>query len=275
MPELPEVETIARRLRGGCGSEPPLIGREILDVQIRHPAPVARPGPKAARARMIGCAFREISRRGKFIVCRLTRGFLLIHLRMSGDLQLLPSAAEARKHDHIIWRLDGEWDLRFHDPRRFGRMWAVDDPAEILDGLGPEPLSAGFTAARLRAMLGARRRLLKPLLLDQTFIAGIGNIYADESLHRARLHPLRRSDSLRSEESDRLRRGIRAALRVGIARNGASIDWAYRGGEFQHSFRVYGREGEPCARCGVKIRRIIVGQRSTYFCPVCQPRRRR
>ena len=273
MPELPEVETIARRLCGGCGDEPPLPGRTILAVRIRHPKPVARPGPAAARRRMVGKTFLSVSRRGKFVVCRLSRGCLLIHLRMSGDLELFPSGGKPRKHDHIIWRLDGGWDLRFHDPRRFGRIWAVDDPAEVLGSLGPEPLEEDFTAGRVRKMLGARRRQLKPLLLDQTFIAGIGNIYADESLFRARLHPLRRSDALNREEIGRLLRGIRSALRTGLAMNGASIDWAYRGGEFQNSFRVYGREGEACLRCGAKIRRITVGQRSTYFCPVCQRRK--
>ena len=270
MPELPEVETIARRLRAGCGAEPSLVGRLIRSVEIRHPKPVAFPDPAAARERMRGRSIEDISRRGKFLVCRLSEGYLLIHLRMSGDLQLFPSAEQPRKHDHVVWRLDNGWDLRFHDPRRFGRIWLVDRPEDVLAGLGPEPLEPGFAARRLEEMLGAKRRLLKPLLLDQSFIAGIGNIYADESLHRARLHPLRRSDSLSRDEVVRLRNGIRAALRVGIAQDGASIDWVYRGGEFQNHFRAYGREGEPCGNCGSKIRRITVGQRSTYFCPKCQ-----
>jgi formamidopyrimidine-DNA glycosylase len=270
MPELPEVETIARRLRAGCGPEPALTGRAILSVEIRHPKPIADPTPEEARRRMTGRRFVEISRRGKFLVCRLSQDFLLIHLRMSGDLQLFPAADPLRKHDHVVWHLNGGWDLRFHDPRRFGRIWVVDSPERVLAALGPEPLAREFTAAVLYAKLQGKRRLLKPLLLDQTFIAGIGNIYADESLHRARLHPLRCSDSLRKGEAARLWRGIRAALRIGIAQDGASIDWAYRGGEFQNSFRVYGREGEPCPACGAKIRRIAVGQRSTYYCPRCQ-----
>jgi formamidopyrimidine-DNA glycosylase len=273
MPELPEVETIARRLRTGCGGEPPLPGRRILDVEIRHPIPIAFPDPRAARERMRGRTFREISRRGKFLVCRLSQGYVLMHLRMSGDLQMFPGGEPPRKHDHVVWHLSGGWDLRFHDPRRFGRIWSVDSPEEVLGGLGPEPLEPEFTAEKLAAMLRARRRLLKPLLLDQTFIAGIGNIYADEALHRAGLHPLRRSDTLGMEEAARLRRGIRAALRVGIAQDGASIDWVYRGGEFQNHFRVYGREGEPCGKCGTKIRRIVVGQRSTHYCPRCQRRK--
>jgi formamidopyrimidine-DNA glycosylase len=273
MPELPEVETIARRLRAGCGGEPSLLGCEILSVEIRHPKPIAAPDPEEARRRMSGKTFCEISRRGKFLVCRLSEGYLLIHLRMSGDLQLFPVAAAPRKHDHLIWHLDGGWDLRFHDPRRFGRIWVTGSPEKILGRLGPEPLSPDFTAERLYGMLRIKRRQLKPLLLDQNFLAGIGNIYADEALHRARLNPLRRSDTLSKAEAARLRSGIRAALRVGIAQDGASIDWVYRGGEFQHHFRVYGREGEPCRACGTKIRRIVVGQRSTYYCPRCQKKR--
>ena len=270
MPELPEVETIARRLRNGCGGEPALPGRAILTVEIRHPKPLAVPAPEAARARMRGQRFLEISRRGKFIIFRLSRDYLLVHLRMSGDLQLFPGEEPLRKHDHVVWRLDSGWDLRFHDPRRFGRIWLVASPMEVLAGLGPEPLEPEFTAGRLYGMLHAKKRQLKPLLLDQKFIAGIGNIYADEALHRARLHPLRRSNTLSREEAARLRRGIRAALRVGIAQDGASIDWVYRGGGFQESFRAYGRGGEPCGTCGTNIRHIVVGQRSTYFCPKCQ-----
>jgi formamidopyrimidine-DNA glycosylase len=275
MPELPEVETIARRLRTGCGGEPALVGREILAVEIRHPKPVAVPTPEEARARMRGQRFVEISRRGKFLVCRLTRDYLLVHLRMSGDLQLFRAGEPPRKHDHVVWHLDGGWDLRYHDPRRFGRIWVVSTPEAVLGALGPEPLAPQFTSAQLEGMLRGRKRQLKPLLLDQTFIAGIGNIYADEALHRARLHPLRRSDSLRKEEAARLWRGIRAALRVGIAQDGASIDWVYRGGDFQNHFRAYGREGDPCLKCGAKIRHITVGQRSTYYCPRCQRKNRK
>jgi formamidopyrimidine-DNA glycosylase len=270
MPELPEVETIARKLREGCVGEPSILGREILAVEIRHPKPVAFPAVELARELMRGQAFEEISRRGKFLVCRLSQRFMLIHLRMSGDVQALPAGQLPRKHDHVIWHLSGGVDLRFHDPRRFGRIWLMDDPADVLGALGPEPLTPEFTAPRLGEMLRARRRLLKPLLLDQTFIAGLGNIYTDEALHRARLHPLRRSDTLRKDEVTRLWHGIRAALRVGIAQDGASIDWVFRGGGFQNHFRVYGREGVRCRKCGAKIRRIVVGQRSTFFCPRCQ-----
>ncbi len=154
-------------------------------------------------------------------------------------------------------------------------MFLLDDPARILLALGPEPLSRDFTARTLARDLRRHARALKPLLLDQTFVAGVGNIYADEALHRARLHPLRRSNSLNDDEVRRLWRGLRAALRAGLRHNGASIDWVYRGGDFQNHFRVYQRDGQPCPVCGTTIRRIVVGQRGTHYCPTCQPRRRR
>lgn len=271
MPELPEVETIARKLREGCGLEPPIVGRTILAVEIRWPRHISLPESSAFAAQAEGQTIHSIARRGKFLVLALSRDTLLIHLRMSGDLCVVSESEPLRKHDLTIFHLSGGMDLRFHDPRRFGRVWMTAEPGRVLDPLGPEPLAAEFTAARLGTMLCSRRRLLKPLLLDQTFLAGLGNIYTDEALHRARLHPLRRSDLLRPEEVARLWRGIRAALRAGIASNGASIDWVYRGGKFQNQFRAYGRAGELCRTCGGRIRRTVVGQRSTFYCPRCQP----
>jgi formamidopyrimidine-DNA glycosylase len=144
------------------------------------------------------------------------------------------------------------------------------DPDEVLGGLGPEPLGRDFTSQWLYAALQNKHRQLKPLLLDQTFLAGLGNIYTDEALHLAKLHPLRASDSVTEKQAEALREAIRKVLREGIRRNGASIDWVYRGGEFQNYFRVYDREGQPCPVCGTGIQRIVVGQRSTHFCPECQ-----
>jgi formamidopyrimidine-DNA glycosylase len=146
----------------------------------------------------------------------------------------------------------------------------VDDPEKVFADLGPEPLSDAFTAGWLHASLRSRKRLLKPLLLDQRFIAGLGNIYTDESLHRAKLHPLTRSDQVTKKQAERLWLAIRETLEEGIRRNGASIDWVYRGGEFQNHFRVYGRAGEACPVCGTKIQRMTVGQRGTHYCPKCQ-----
>jgi formamidopyrimidine-DNA glycosylase len=158
----------------------------------------------------------------------------------------------------------------FNDTRKFGRVWLVRDPNEVVGGLGPEPLSEEFTSQALYESLQSRRRQLKPLLLDQSFLAGLGNIYTDEALHRARLHPLTVSDSVNREQAQALWDAIREVLQEGLRRNGASIDWVYRGGEFQNYFRVYDREGQPCPVCGTMILRLVIGQRGTHVCPGCQ-----
>ena len=158
----------------------------------------------------------------------------------------------------------------FNDTRKFGRVWLLTDPQSILGRLGPEPLDEAFTAREFHTRLACRKRQLKPLLLDQTFLAGLGNIYTDEALFLAKLHPLSSSNALSQGQATRLLGTIREVLNEGILHNGASIDWVYRGGEFQNHFRVYQRTGEPCLVCGTPIERILVGQRSSHFCPVCQ-----
>ncbi|HEX9676529.1 MAG TPA: bifunctional DNA-formamidopyrimidine glycosylase/DNA-(apurinic or apyrimidinic site) lyase [Anaerolineales bacterium] len=270
MPELPEVETIRLALRQGAGGAPKLPGQRIEGVRLGWPRHVAAPSPAAFRNRIRGQTIRDVQRRGKYLVLPLTQETLLIHLMMSGDLGMLPAGAPPRPHDHTILTLDTGWELRFNDPRKFGKLLLLPRPEQLLGRLGPEPLSPQFTRQVLAERLSGRGRTLKPLLLDQAFLAGLGNIYADEALHRARLHPLRRSDSLRPEEVAALWRGIRQALRAGLRHNGASIDWVYRGGDFQNHFRAYGRTGEPCPVCGTHIQRLVVGQRSTHFCPHCQ-----
>lgn len=274
MPELPEVETIARHLRAGDAERPPLPGRTIDRVSLGWPRHVATPPVSQFERQIVGRTIREVDRRGKYLVFPLDSGTMLIHLKMSGDLAVERTGSPPGRFDHTVFHLNGGWDLRFGDSRKFGKVFLLDDPAPVLGELGPEPLEPSFTAPRLRSRLGRYRRALKPLLLDQRFLAGLGNIYVDEALHRARLHPLRRSETLDEEEVRRLWRGIRAALRAGLRHNGASIDWVYRGGGFQNHFRVYQRSGEPCDVCGARIRRITVGQRSTHYCPKCQPRRR-
>jgi formamidopyrimidine-DNA glycosylase len=275
MPELPEVETIVRQLRNGDGHTPGLPGRVIDSVTVQWPRHIATPEVPRFRQSMRGRMIRDVDRRGKYLVFPLDQGTMLIHLKMSGDLAVLPSDEPAGRFDHTVFHLQGGWDLRFGDARKFGKVFLVEDPASLLAPLGPEPLSPEFTAQVLGARLRSHARALKPLLLDQTFIAGLGNIYADEALHRAKLHPLRRSDHLRDDEVRRLWRGIRAALRSGLRHNGASIDWVYRGGDYQNHFRVYQREGEPCPVCRTPIRRIVVAQRGTHYCPTCQRRGRR
>jgi formamidopyrimidine-DNA glycosylase len=271
MPELPEVETIVRGLREGSAERGgSVVGKTIARVSVRWPRHIARPSPRALKQALPGQTIQAITRRGKYLVFALSQGVLLIHLKMSGDLVLAPAGTPPEPYARTVFHFDDGSELRFNDTRKFGKVFYVLAADDVTGTLGPEPLEPGFTAARLAHMLQARQRALKPLLLDQTFLAGLGNIYTDEALHRAGLHPLRRSDSLTPDEVRRLWRAIREALRSGLRHNGASIDWAYRGGGFQNYFRVYGRADEPCPSCGTPIRRIVVGQRGTHYCPQCQ-----
>lgn len=267
MPELPEVETIARTLR------PALIGKTILSADLRWPRTLAAPSPTAFKKRLKGQRIESISRRAKFLDLQLSNWHLIIHLRMSGDLLVVLGGYQPAKHDRLVAQLSDDTSLIFCDPRKFGRVWLVDNPALIFQDLGPEPLSEAFNPEWLYPALHRRRRQLKPLLLDQTFLAGLGNIYVDEALHLAKLHPLSQSDSVTKKQSTGLWQAIREVLEEGIRRNGASIDWVYRGGDFQNHFRVYGRTGEFCPVCGTTIERLTIGQRGTHICPKCQKRR--
>jgi formamidopyrimidine-DNA glycosylase len=270
MPELPEVETIAAALREGGRNGTPVLGRKINKVHLLWERTLATPSPKEFKVRLPGQKIQDVARRGKFLLLNLSSDTLLIHLRMSGDLLVETDRQEAAPHHRLMFDLQGGTRLSFNDPRKFGRVWLTDDPDSVLGNLGPEPLSAGFTPEIFFQRTKARRRQIKPLLLDQTFIAGLGNIYTDEALHLAKIHPLTIADSLDYTQVERLWAGIRQVLRTGIERNGASIDWVYRGGDFQNYFRVYQRTGEPCPECGTPIERIVVGQRGTHFCPTCQ-----
>lgn len=271
MPELPEVETIARLLRQGTSSQPSLIGRHILGADLLWERTLAAPPPAQFSSRITGQAIIDISRRGKFLCFQLSRDWLLIHLRMSGDLLVKPAVAASQNHDRLIFQLDGDIQLVFNDTRKFGRVWLVGQVNQVVGSLGPEPLDESLSAKDFYERLHAKHRQLKPLLLDQTFLAGMGNIYVDEALNLAQLHPLHRAHRLTQEQARRLLVSIRTVLRDGIARSGASIDWVYRGGDFQNYFRVYQRTGLPCPKCGTPIARITVGQRGTHFCPHCQP----
>ena len=288
MPELPEVETIVRKLRNGEPVErglppyPTPVGRVITSAWTNWPR-AAYPSGEVITQLLPDHCIESIGRRGKYIVftllpCRLVtspadKQYLLIHLKMSGRLDVLSAETPIDKHVHFIFTLDNGYQLRFNDARKFGRVYLVSDPAEITGALGPEPLDPAFTLQAFRVLIAAKSGALKPLLLDQTFIAGIGNIYADEALWRAKLHPLRRAGWLKPGEVAALYRSIRAALNDGIKHKGAAIDWVYPEGNYQDHFRVYGRAGEPCRRCRTCIRRIVVGQRGTHFCPRCQSQR--
>jgi len=271
MPELPEVETIRRALRDGGRDGPPLVGRTIQAAHLLWARTLATPSPTEFQPRIAGQIIRDVGRRGKFLLLELSTDVLLIHLRMSGDLLVEPQAAPLAAHHRLVLDLDGDLRLAFNDPRKFGRAWLVGDPDEILAGLGPEPLAEGLTPEDFYRRLHHHRRQLKPLLLDQAFLAGLGNIYADEALHLAGLYPLSLASQLDEAQAARLLASIRQVLEDGIRRQGASIDWVYRGGDFQNYFHVYQRTGEACNNCGTAIQRIVVGQRGTHFCPACQP----
>ncbi len=265
MPELPEVETTVRLHRAR------LEGRRIQAFTTRW-RKNALPSPARVRTGLIGRTIVTLTRRGKLIVFALDDGtWLLVHLRMSGRLAWADDPRAARRHVRATWDLAGGEQLLFCDARKFGRITHTTDLAAATATLGPEPLDSGFTARVLAQRLDGRRRALKPLLLDQTVIAGLGNIYTDEALFRAGLHPLRSADSLDGSELRRLHRAIRSTLQQGIRHNGTTIDWVYPTGRMQDHLLVYGRGGKACRRCGAPIETLRVGQRGTHICPCCQP----
>jgi formamidopyrimidine-DNA glycosylase len=275
MPELPEVETVVRLIRD------PLLGRRILGAEVFWERTVGELGPDAFAARVQERTISRVWRRAKYFVLDLERngvpdGCLVGHLRMTGRCHVEPPGFDAGPYVRLSMPLDSGLVFHFIDVRKFGRVIAADAPEQVFAELGPEPLSTDFDAASFAAELRRRRRLVKPLLLDQAFVAGLGNIYVDESLHRAGIHPLRRSDRIPPGRARVLHGEIRATLEEAIEREGSSFDAFYRTpegqpGSYQHQFRVYGRDGQPCRTCGTAIQRIVVGQRGTHFCRRCQP----
>jgi formamidopyrimidine-DNA glycosylase len=273
MPELPEVETIRLAL------EPHLVGRRFERVEIDDSRLVRPYEPLAVAAELEGERVAALERRGKYLIVRFESGrALLIHLRMTGSLRHAARGSLGDDpHRRAVVKLDDGSDLAYRDVRRFG-TWELLEPGEVdpylQRRLGHEPLERGFTAKRLAERLEGRRAPLKAALLDQRTVAGLGNIYVDEALWRAQLHPLRPAGTLDADELTRLTKAIRDALRAGIARQGASLrDYSTpdgRRGRAQERFRVYGREGEPCPRCGTPIDKIRVGGRGTWYCPNCQ-----
>ncbi|HOT92297.1 MAG TPA: bifunctional DNA-formamidopyrimidine glycosylase/DNA-(apurinic or apyrimidinic site) lyase [Anaerolineae bacterium] len=274
MPELPEVETIARKLASV------LTGQTIVHVEVLWERTIARPTPDAFRTKLVGAGVLEVGRRGKYIQTTLSTGqTLLVHLRMSGKFVVSTDGPGDDRHARLRLHLaDGTWVV-YVDPRKFGRFYLVDDPCEVTGTLGPEPLSADFTAEWLTAQLARRRGEIKRLLLDQRFIAGLGNIYVSEALWQAGIHPQRAAESLTPAEAQRLHAAIVTVLHEAVADGGTSLadrQYVYPdGGLGQHQahLHVYDRAGERCPRCGYTVERIVQGQRSTYFCPVCQTER--
>jgi formamidopyrimidine-DNA glycosylase len=275
VPELPEVETVVRELR------PQVVQRRILSVQAGTKS-LRRPWAAEWTQQLTGRRVREVRRRGKWIILALQGEMhLVVHLGMTGQLKVTPAEQPLEPHTHLVFGLgNGEWQLRFRDIRRFGSATLFSDGAAVErffeeSRLGPEPFA--LDPRVWREQLARTRRCLKAVLLDQRVVAGVGNIYADESLFEARLHPTRLATGLISAEAGRLRRAICTVLERAIQKRGSSIrDYvggSGLGGNYQHEFRVYGRTGEPCPRCCKLIECIRLAGRATHYCPRCQRRK--
>jgi formamidopyrimidine-DNA glycosylase len=281
VPELPEVESVRRRLA------PVLEGRSLEQVEIVDERLTRPLDPLLVARELEGEQVAAVDRRGKYLIFRFGSGrALLVHLRMTGSFRAVGSDGSvdaagdlpADPYERAVVRLDDGSDVGYRDVRRFG-TWLLLEPGELDPYLaarvGPEPLEPRFTAKRLGERLAGRRAPIKAAILDQRTLAGVGNIYADEALWRARIHPLREARSLDADEIRALHRGIRKALEVGIARQGSTLrDYRLPGGEsgaMQHEFKVYGRGGDPCERCGTPIEKIRTAGRGTWYCPQCQP----
>ncbi len=268
MPELPEVEVTRR------GIAPHLVGRRIDSVAVREPRlrwPVA-----AAVSRLAGRMVRAVNRRGKYLLLDCGDGHLIVHLGMSGSLRLVDAGTPPGRHDHVDFSL-GARLLRLRDPRRFGAvLWTTAPPEEhpLIRHLGVEPLSRDFDAARLHALSRGRRTSIKQLLMDARLVVGVGNIYASESLFLSGISPRRRAGTLTAARCGLLVRSVKDVLRAAIRAGGSTLRDFVGGdgasGYFQAQHLVYGRAGEPCRRCGAHIRRLVQGQRATFYCAKCQ-----
>lgn len=274
MPELPEVETVVRDLQAAG-----VIGRTIAGARISWPRTVEGLSPRTFSSRIAGGRILEVHRRAKYIVVSLSgQQWLVGHLRMTGRLAVKDSASPRDTHERMALLLDDGREIRFIDTRKFGRWALTPELDSKLGDLGPEPLAPTFKGRHLQEILKSHRRMLKPLLLDQHVIAGLGNIYVDEALWRAGLHPCTQSDVVTPDAAVRLYRAIREVLRCGIRSMGTSLGTgkgnfysvAGRRGRNQDGLRVFRRHGSPCPRCGDILERLVVGQRSTHICPSCQ-----
>jgi formamidopyrimidine-DNA glycosylase len=274
LPELPEVQTVVDNLK-----TLEIIGCCFTGAEVYWPRTIVGRTPDAFVSTIKGCTVRRIDRRGKYVVIRLSGNWtLLIHLRMTGRLNWEPRDKPRNKHEHVILQVDGNSELRFQDTRKFGRILLTNAPEKVLKELGPEPLADSFTLSRFRKMLQRRKRMIKPLLLDQKFIAGLGNIYADEALWESKIHPKRVSCSLSGKETAALHRAIPGVLKRGLRNMGTTLGGgqgnfysvAGRRGRNEDELNVFRRTGQPCPRCATAVERIIVAQRSSHICPTCQ-----
>ena len=271
MPELPEVETVRR------GIAPALIGKQLLGAAIRE-ARLRWPVPPDLDIRVRGRRVVDVQRRGKYLLIRLDQGTLIVHLGMSGSLRWVRPDTAIEKHDHIDLLPEGDHILRFRDPRRFGALLLSDDPEQhpLIAGLGIEPLRPEFNGTWLYALTRGRTGPIKPLLMNASLLVGVGNIYANESLFRAGIHPATPAGKLSRPRCARLVENIRATLEQAILAGGSTlrdfVDGLGKPGYFQQHYAVYGREGEACRVCGDSIRMLRQGNRATFFCPTCQKR---
>jgi len=276
VPELPEVETVRRDL------EARVLGRRITSCAVAPDAPrLVQLVPAAEFCReLTGRRIDGLRRRGKYLIVDLDDGRAwVMHRRMSGNMLYRLPADPPDDYTRAVFGLDDGHELRWTDLRKFGTMWLVEDATMVMEDLGPEPLDAAFTPDVLRARASKRTAPIKSVVLDQTVLAGMGNLYTDEALFYARIHPLRPTNRLKPADWARLHEGIVEALRMGIAARGSSLGTTLRDhinvdgrpGQHQRRVQAYGREGEPCYRCGTAMRRIKVGGRSSTFCPRCQP----
>ncbi len=273
MPELPEVETVRRTL------EPKLVGRQILAVEPITPRQIYHPDPDTFKAELEGATFTAIDRRGKYLLLRLGPLTLVCHLRMSGHLYACDPARPRDKHLHLLFQLDDGSELRYEDQRKFGGFHLLGPNGEGmppgLAALGPEPLSDEFTSAVLAAGLAGRRTPIKAALLNQAMVAGLGNIYVDEALFCARIHPERQAESISPAETERLHQCIRSVLERAVEKRGTTFSLYFDGegaeGDMYDELNVFDRTGEPCPVCGTPILKLAVAQRGTHVCPTCQP----
>jgi len=270
MPELPEVETVKNELI------PYIVGRKITEVTLFWEGIVKEPSATDFRSRLIGQKITGVTRRGKYLIIHLTGDdLLIIHLKMSGSLLVSQNSAETPKYTRAIIHLDKNTNIFFRDPRKFGAMWLVKDNRSVTGRLGPEPLDAEFTPQVLAQRLKNRKAPIKALLCDQSIIAGIGNMYADEALYAARIHPLRLGGSLSRDEMERLHHAIQQVLCAAIGKKGASVvNYRRPGGEIgtaHFEFKVAHGQGKICPVHSIPVQRIKVRNRGTYFCPRCQP----
>jgi formamidopyrimidine-DNA glycosylase len=270
MPELPEVETTRR------GLEPWLTGKRIRTAIVRHHG-MRWPVPPSLAELVAGQRIRKLERRSKYLLLDCGSGWLIVHLGMSGSLRIVPARSDPGKHDHFDLILDSGKALRLTDPRRFGAvLWQPGDPMQhkLLRDLGPEPFSPQFTGAWLHAWTRGRSAPIKSLLMDSHLVCGVGNIYANESLFRAGVHPTRSVGRISLARYEKLAQSVRETLSDAIQAGGSTLrDFHHADGSpgyFQQTYFVYGREGQPCKRCGTAIRCVRIGQRATYFCPRCQ-----